>query len=167
MRITLSAVTVVNALSDETTCFTAQVLIDGVLAGHVSNRGTGGAHAIQPVELESRLTAYAATLPPRTLSAMVAEGRRDSFQVPASADGLIDEALDAVLVARDLRKLMKSRIVYVDATTGTVYQTRVLRPTVLAGLLHAEADTRVQLKASAFLNTMPFEAALDIYRRTA
>jgi hypothetical protein len=46
MDLTLKNVKIVEAMSEETTCFAASIYIDGVRAGLVRNRGYGGQHEI-------------------------------------------------------------------------------------------------------------------------
>jgi hypothetical protein len=46
MELTLKNVKIVEAMSEETTCFAASIYIDGKRAGLVRNRGYGGPHEI-------------------------------------------------------------------------------------------------------------------------
>jgi hypothetical protein len=64
MKIRLTKVQVYPELSEETTCFTANVLISGVWRGRVKNDGRGGANDYWPATLRDTLQGYAATLPP-------------------------------------------------------------------------------------------------------
>ena len=49
-KITLKKVKIVEALSEETLCFTADVYEDGKLIAHVANRGYGGPTDITPAK---------------------------------------------------------------------------------------------------------------------
>jgi hypothetical protein len=46
MELTLKNVKVLESMSEETTCFSATIYIDGKRAGHAGNRGCGGPHDI-------------------------------------------------------------------------------------------------------------------------
>ncbi|GGD82341.1 hypothetical protein [Croceicoccus mobilis] len=50
MKITIADLEVVDSMSEETTAYTAHILIDGSKAFHASNRGTGGADYFYPLQ---------------------------------------------------------------------------------------------------------------------
>ena len=50
MDITLKKVKLVESLSEETACFSADVYVDGKLVAPVSNRGQGGPNEVRPAE---------------------------------------------------------------------------------------------------------------------
>lgn len=64
MNITLTNFKYIKSLSKETNAFSANVIIDGKLAGTVSNHGHGGANMYNPFGLKTILDEYAKTLPP-------------------------------------------------------------------------------------------------------
>jgi hypothetical protein len=47
--VTLKAFKHIKAMSEETLCFTAAVLVNGVIVGHAENRGHGGCTFLYPV----------------------------------------------------------------------------------------------------------------------
>jgi len=49
-KITLKKVNLIEKLSEETPCFTADLYQDGVLLAHVSNRGQGSCNDIHPAK---------------------------------------------------------------------------------------------------------------------
>lgn len=111
MKITLKKVSHNARLSHETACFAADVFIDDEYAGHAENSGTGGPDRISPRELEQRLEAYAATLPPKDYG--------NGMILPESAESLIGAALDQHLTEKRLKRLFKGNIVI--ARGGKVY----------------------------------------------
>ncbi len=51
MKLTVKNVKINKAMSDETTCFSCDVYIDGKMKGTAMNRGCGGANEYRPREL--------------------------------------------------------------------------------------------------------------------
>ena len=66
MNITLRKIKIVERLSEETQCYTAEVLLDGVKVADASNRGTGGCDDIyfKDQKVRKQIEDYAKTLPP-------------------------------------------------------------------------------------------------------
>lgn len=163
MRIELKNVKHYASMSEETQCFEATVYIDGKKATRVSNRGFGGAHEYDNREVESRLVEYAKTLPSKDITF----GER-TITVPESADGLIDDALEAVLVEKEearFRKLamkdIATRVLYVRE--GKMYcTTKTADQTLLRRTAEHHAANGLEV-----LNLMSFETAYPIWRRYA
>jgi hypothetical protein len=156
MKIELKNIKYAAFASQETTCFTATVVIDGKTAGTVENDGHGGCNRYHPHDFARRIDAYAKTLPPLTTK---------YGDLAMEADLLIGELFDVWLVERDLKRLLKAnKIVYVQ--NGKVYATRKLPGANLAALLTDPAkrlagytpDTKI-------LNSMAFADALTLYRK--
>ena len=63
MKIELRNVKYFAAGSEETSCFTATVYVDGKKAGTAQNHGTGGPTMVHPFTIEKHINDYAATLP--------------------------------------------------------------------------------------------------------
>lgn len=140
--------------SEETQCFEAAIYVDGKKAGHASNAGKGGMTDVWPRELEQRITAYAATLPPLDLG----EGYKPA---PQDAESVIDGLLHEWLLARDLKRALSGRILFVRG--GELRQTGKLAAEVLASNLK-RSDLREVLKADAVLNLLPQPEALALYK---
>lgn len=64
MKIEFHNVKYADWASEETACYRASILINGVKVGEVSNSGQGGADRVHPYQLIATIDAYAATLPP-------------------------------------------------------------------------------------------------------
>jgi hypothetical protein len=67
MKIELKNVHVNERFSRETTCYTANIYVDGVKVGYVENDGNGGSDNIQYTDraVEARVREYIKALPPR------------------------------------------------------------------------------------------------------
>lgn len=147
--------------SEETSCFEAAIYIDGKREGTARNDGKGGMTFIQPNALEQRLAAHAATLPARTYGDMT---------LAVTADGLIDDLLAEHLIAQDLKRLLRTRIVTVNG--GKCYQRTAMPAKVLAEAVTAmrQQDSAAVLKrldADWILNLCTFDEALRLYREHA
>jgi len=154
MNIELRNVKYAAFASEETPCFSAAVFIDGKRVGEVSNDGHGGCHRYSSREVEKRLDAYAKTLPP-----IKVDWRPEGMQ--QTADRLIGRALDHALMVRDLKLLLKDRLVF--TRDGKVHQTNRLPPDALAQALANPARALAQFKATALLNALPFDEALALF----
>ena len=145
--------------SDETECFQASVWIDGKRAGEVSNEGHGGPNSYWPLDLETRLNTYAATLPPITYGHLT---------VPMNADLFTSELLCDVLDARQYDRLTKAYVLFVRE--GKLYQSNKLdkaRLTRLCTRPAAAAALRAHWKADVVLNSLPRNEALVLFRKYA
>ena len=70
MNITLRKIKVIESMSEETTCYQAEICLDGKLVATAENRGTGGPdsyHFTVP-DVRKQMEAYCATLPPLDMS---------------------------------------------------------------------------------------------------
>jgi hypothetical protein len=95
MKVTLKKIKVSESLSEETTAFTADVYIDGILVGHAKNDGQGGCTFIHSRGLEGRFkldTAdrYFASMPPQ--KHVLSNG--ETIELPVSVDSIVDDLID-------------------------------------------------------------------------
>ncbi|HWP88771.1 MAG TPA: hypothetical protein VNM70_12870 [Burkholderiales bacterium] len=163
MKIELRNVKVAGFASQETICFAATVYVDGKSAGTARNDGHGGCTHIEPHALQRALDAHAATLPPTVTEIPDAESPTGFFTFQQRGDHLVDEALNVYLAERDLRRLLKSKLVFMRA--GKVYQTKPRQQTPAHWCAPENlAKTLADLKAEKLLNVLPFAEALAIYR---
>ncbi len=98
---TIKNVSVNQRMSEETTCFSADVYRDGVKVLSVTNRGCGGAHGYDEYVKGSlaEVEAYAKTLPvPAVFQGLALDGDADWF-----IDGLLNE----YLLEKDAKKYLK------------------------------------------------------------
>lgn len=96
----LKNVSVNTRMSEETTCFSADVYRDGVKVISVTNRGCGGAHGYDEYVKGSlaEADAYAKTLP-----ATVYQG----VTIAPDLDSMIDNLLNEHLLEKDAKKYLK------------------------------------------------------------
>lgn len=170
MKIELKNVKHAAFNSEETDCFRATVLIDGVVAGEVSNEGHGGPDDFHPWKLAERLNAYGATLPPT-----VSEDLRDPndptkpFTSKQDAESLIGDLFTEWLITRDLKKRIAKKMLFTIKGKKGVFAVSFKQPQALEaivrdkGMLAAFAERH---KAERILNTLPLEEALQIFRAT-
>jgi hypothetical protein len=112
LKIELRNVKYFAAGSEETSCFTATVYVDGKKAGTAQNHGTGGPTMVHPFTLEKQINDYAATLPQVKLN--IGDGK--IIEYAQTAEGLIDSIFTHHLIEKDLRKALSKRILYTKKT---------------------------------------------------
>ena len=152
MKIELKNVKYSEFASHETHCFEATIYVDGKKAGTAENRGYGASTSIFPMTLHNTLQAYADTLPPT-------EYEGHSFN--QTADGLIDDLVTAWLYARDLKKAMQKRILFVRGQD--MLETKGMDAASLQKWL-LRPDLQKKLNADKVLNLLPFGEAVSVYR---
>lgn len=145
-------------LSCESQCFSADVHIDGALAGKAENRGSGGSTIIRPLALSNIIEAYAETLPKRRFPDSLG-----GAEYQPSSDTVIDDAFQDWYLDRDLRKLLGSHIVMLQGSAIVTARMKAGKPTEAL----KRRDIRASLGADAFLNELPYDEALALYRQHA
>ncbi len=162
MNITLRNIKHSAFASHETNCFEATVYVDGKKSGTAWNDGQGGGTSISPRELEARIEAYAATLPPQT--GTIGEGRAFEFQ--PRAESIIDDLVVDYLIARDLKRDMAKKIVYLK--DGQIWVASFKTAAGLAAWMSNPARKLPDgVPDGDVLNLMPFDRALAVYKRHA
>lgn len=104
MKCELKNVKINDKLSEETTCFSATLYVDGVRTAEVANRGTGGCDEYRRVFDPARLAAFRAfvkSLPPEP----PLDGKGEPL--PMDADLYVANLLEAHEKGRVLRRLEK------------------------------------------------------------
>ena len=153
MEIELKKIKITDEMSDETTCFCADVWIDGKYAGSAENAGSGGPNLYRPHRLEDVLQKHAESLGPVEFGGTWLE--RD-------ADMVVSELLEA----HRLRKELRRRLVFVEKSSGKLRETKVFKAAVLADLLKPEnrETTKARLGGDVekILNLLPFGEALKL-----
>ncbi len=117
MRVELKKIQIVQRLSEETLCFTANVVIDGKVVGQASNRGHGGPTDVHIAdrELATRLEAYAKEQP-------AAKDHHPGMALEI----LIDDMVYAHQRAQDEKKLIKKRESYREKLKASLAQRKVV-----------------------------------------
>jgi len=118
MKITLKNLKVAEFASEETTCFSATVYLDGKRSFTARNAGHGGSHFMEPlgdyakpsdrakfIDAQNRLAAHAATLPPEDLGFLDGNGNPATYQ--PDIEWLINEALTDALHLKDMKRILK------------------------------------------------------------
>lgn len=158
MNIELRKVKYAAFASQETPCFEAEVWIDGKNAGRVSNEGHGGPDLFRSPDTERRLNEHAKTLPPYVFG--------DS-KLDMGAELIVGGLLGDWLLARDLKRALKAKLLYTKPGEAALYETKRVQP---AAMTHFLQDTdqqerlRAKFNADRFLNLMPFDEALKLFK---
>lgn len=154
MEIELKKIKIVDEMSDETTCFCADVWIDGAYVGSAENAGSGGPNLYRPHGLEDVLQKHAESLGPVEFA---------GTKLDRDADMVVSELLEA----HRLRKELRRRLMFVEKSSGKLRETKVFKAAVLADLLKPEnrETTKARLGGDVekILNLMPFECALKLW----
>ena len=163
MKIELRKVAYSAQLSEETSNFHADVWIDGKKEGYAQNHGTGGPTNVLPNTLRMRLDGYGKTLPEVDIGTPTGGEPRMIVQ---DAEWIVDGLLTDWIVRRDLKRSLRNRALYTHTEKPGVFQTKVMTADQLAKLLTSEA-IKATWKVRAWLNTMPEDEAIAVYRDEA
>ncbi|AOH85574.1 hypothetical protein AWL63_18175 [Sphingomonas panacis] len=114
MKIELRRITYSAALSQETSAYTADIYVDGELAFHARNQGTGGADFFHQVGrwTEAEVNAW--------LKANRAPRTSDAFSYDHDLETEIGDLLMRELEGRRVKRLLKTNLVTVEH--GQVFQ---------------------------------------------
>ena len=169
--------------SEETHCYQASLYVDGKPVAIVSNDGHGGpdrdyrhptfkkeseASGVQPYAFGYRAKMaevhdYFDGLPPSPFSYEGADGVMIHDSLPQTLEGWCCDAVNDWLSARELKKKLKSHVLFQFKYKDGIYQSKY-HPTVTKGewvINKQSGETR------RILNDMPFEDALAIWKETA
>lgn len=108
MKCELRNVKINNRLSDETTCFSASLYIDGRKEAEVANRGCGGSNEYRFAdrETEQRFYAFCKSLPP------IPPDDKWPHEMAMDADLYIDQLLMVFQENKELQRWCKKDTVY-------------------------------------------------------
>ena len=114
MKIELRRITYSAALSQETSAYTADIYIDGELAFHARNQGTGGADFYHQVGrwTEAEVNAW--------LKANRARRSSDAFSYDHDLETEVSDLLSRELEARRVKRLLRTNLVTIER--GQVFQ---------------------------------------------
>lgn len=153
MKIELKNIQHAAFASEETYCFDATVYIDGVKSGTVGNDGHGGCHKWSSNALQERIDAEALARKPE-----------ETFE---PGDGLINDLFIDWLIAKDLKRAMNGRVLFLD-DKGAIRQTKKQATAIVARVLADPVKVKQYWpNAKSILNLLPFDEALAIYKATA
>ena len=155
MKIELKALKYSDFASQETHCFQANIYIDGKMRGTADNDGRGGMTTIRPWQLHNEIKLYTDKIPPKVYTY-----GDQSMTLEASPDSYIDELVTLALHERDLKRAMRTRILF---TRGNqVFETQKL-PAAQMAADFKNPNLKERLKADKILNLLPVAEALKLY----
>jgi hypothetical protein len=155
MKIELKALKYSDFASQETHCFQANIYIDGKKEGWAENNGHGGMTNIQPRGLYERIKLHTDKIPPRIVDLNGTE-----LTLEASPDGFIDELVTLALHEKDLKRAMKTRILF--TRKNQVFETQKFDAAKLSAAVN-HPQVREKLDADEILNLLPVAEALKLY----
>lgn len=163
MKLELRKVTVIASMSEETTCFTADLYIDGVKTAHVENTGKGGSHMIRDYppgkmwDTEQKLDAYAKTLPDKKYKY---NGEESTLKY--DADLLVSELLTEHMQRKEFTDRLKRRVLFTCTDKPGVFQDTAKNKPSPENYERVKKCFHKYLKH--ILNELPFEEAFVIYK---
>jgi len=158
--IALRNLKVMQSLSDETHCYSAILVVDGVIIGTVENHGQGGADIIHLIpscrdyNLRALDLVIAATYPATHIEGMT---------LLADLETACSDIIDETERERAFNREMKSKVLYVDRTRpGQMFYLKIPRS---SGLTRERAleSARQRYSGFAFLADMPVEEAKRVF----
>lgn len=174
MNIEIKNIKVNLAFSEETTCFTADIFVNGFKTGYARNDGQGGCTNIQSYEhkfgILCEAEAFAKTLPSTTH-----KFSKTTMVIESDLEGVVDQAIDDHVNAKDkikfeakLQKAMVCNIIFGVPNSGKVssigYGKKPLRGIVMTNRVQVQSlvdRVRTELKVGeVILNTNLTELGL-------
>jgi hypothetical protein len=153
--------------SHETNCFEASVYVDGKRIGVVANDGQGGCNGYTPHTAWEIINEYAKTLPTSKYKMTVRDENgaitQNEIDITPDADTVIDDLVTNALYARDLKRAMSSRIMFINADGDLMETTKMDKVTMAQWL--SKPELMDKLKATKVLNLMPMADAIKLYRK--
>lgn len=164
--IELKSIQVSQIASEETTCFTASLFVDGQRWGTVSNDGRGGADRFHGIDgrnyghLDILNKRIAATYPKVDLGEGLGE-------VDANLEGVCSDLVTTFLLSKDLKRALSSKLLFTRSDKEGVFQIPLKQKGRTYTHEVAAEAVRVDKPGFVSLNALPFEEALAIYRANA
>lgn len=164
-RITLTSVKYAGFASQETHCFVATVLFDGLPVCVVENDGRGGSDNVFPLKKQTRtemeanlapVKAWIATLPPL-------EYRGQTF--PSDLESVVGDALELWLARSLYLKAIKSKVLYTVPGSDALFEIRLVKVRALTPQQIEKLSQSVLEKhpQATILNRLPVEEAVALY----
>ena len=159
MKIELKNISYSERMSEETSCFSADLWVDGKKIGEVSNRGTGGCD-----DFHGDRAAYdaadawcKANLPRWSLD----DDRPDLF--PTDLEMHVASLLSEWLARKDMKRLFAKSVIFKLPEKPGLYELKVkipMKPTDPRLIAHVTAKH----PGAVILSTLPEAEALGLYR---
>jgi hypothetical protein len=162
MKIELKNIKHSEFASHETHCYQATIYIDGKRVGTVENQGYGGCDFVHPASVAHQINEYAKTLP-KIVCHFIDPKTGKPAELDQDCDIIFGELVNDWLKAKDLKRMMSKRVLFIKQEDGKIYQTKTLDKSSMEQLFSRPALVD-QLKAKTILNLLPFDQALNIYK---
>lgn len=157
MKIQLKNIKHAQFASEETNCYEATVYFQGKKVGSVGNDGHGGCdrEARSDKALWADMEAFIGTLPPQDC-----KFGDKTYSMKQTLESICGDLLTEHLLTKDLKRLLKNRVVYVQ--DGRLYQTKCAKNVTLT-LPHWIEQIKDRDGVSAVLNELDISKALEIF----
>ena len=151
MNLSLGKLKIVKALSEETTCFTADLLLDGRVIAHLSNRGHGGCDEVRAVDRDALKAAeeWCKTLPPLP-------GFQGCAPLPMDLELYVSGLIDKHEIEGRAKRALKNNILFIR--DGELYQVSRKRSTLSS--VRRTQEHKHPGKTIVYLDDMGPDAAL-------
>jgi hypothetical protein len=167
-QVEIKKIKICKFASEETTCFEAEVWIDGKRSGFVHNDGRGGNNSYTPPQLGFEVSEIAkSTMPKQRLSSQDKVVERD-----AGEEDLIAKVIAEHQDKKDLMRSLKSKMLYLKTNQETQGQSLYCVPLKqVGGDLERAISLALQrgwiASRDAVLNLMPIDSAVKAYQAAA
>lgn len=164
MNIELRKIQYAAFASEETSCYSAQVWVDGVHVADVSNDGHGGCDHQRPAkgkvyaDVEALNAKIKATYPPRD-TGMILKGK--PFITQPDLEDVCGQLLEEHLLTKEVKRVLNRTVAYVDPEKKAVFtykkMTEPQKDQLIVALLAKKPTAKV-------LNRLPLPEAVKLYR---
>ena len=170
LKIELQKISYNASLSQETSAYSATLLIDGKKVGTVSNHGHGGADDFTPARGFTYQTYLEAD---KRIQTEYPKVKLDTgagiIEIEASLETVCGEILETFLVSRDIRRLMSKNVLFFEHGRPPEGETRPLMR--LASKSHpldlCIKHIKTKHPEALVLNDVSLELAIQLYRAAA
>ncbi len=161
MKLELKNIKYSASLSEETAAYTAILFKDDKKFAHVSNHGTGGSDDVHPIAPFTRQDVEA-------VNVWIAENTPPlTDTIKSDLEVWCSEQVSEYLVANDLRRLMRSKVVLVNdgkLLTTSIKGKRSLTESDIASVVK---HSKGKYPNSVVLNTLSFDEALKLFKEVS
>lgn len=165
-KIELKTIKYAAFASQETSCYSATLFVDGEKWGTVGNDGHGGADYFHGVA--GRNYGHLAILNKRIAETYPkVELGQDLGEIDPTLETVCGDLLITHLAAKDLARAFKTKLVYTRSDQDGVWETPLKQNGRLFTHEVVAAGLRPRVPDLVSLNALPFEEALTIYRAKA
>lgn len=165
MKIELKSIKYAAFASEETSCYSAALWVDGKKIGDVSNNGHGGCDNFHGDQAAYRLADQWCCANLLTRQYTIEKDGFDAAPSPQDLEELCGELLNDHLIAKDLAKALNSKALFTIPGREGLF-TKAYKGKVKPDQTLFES-VRTAHPGAVILNTLPRDEALKIYRENA